>query len=153
MEPLAEIRTRLKKYPQARFEERSRSITVVPTESSGFPVSLEVTGGEYVVFFAGWHEHFSSPQEALNCFGFGLSESCRLKVHKRGDFAHRWTVESQQNGTWVEDSTTGLLFFPFWRREAVVYLQNRLLPANNALDSDSSAPPLRAGDTARQRER
>jgi hypothetical protein len=32
-------------------------------------------------------------------------------------------------------------------------LWRRKMLANSALDSDSSAPPLRAGDTARQRER
>lgn len=106
-------------------------------DSGGFPVALAVSGNEYVVSFAGWHEHFTSPEEALNCFAFGLSEECRLKAHKRGDFAHRWTVESQKNGAWVEDSTTGLLFFPFWRRPEVTHLQNRLLPANPTVDTDA----------------
>lgn len=27
-----------------------------------------------------------------------------------------WTVESRPDDAWVESSTTGLLFFPFWRR-------------------------------------
>jgi hypothetical protein len=133
MDALAEIRTRLLKYPTIRAEEGANSITVLPMDSRGFPVSLHVSGKEFVVAFAGWHEHFSSAEDALNCFAFGLSEKCRLKVYKRGSFAYRWTVESQENGAWVRDSTTGLLFFPFWRRREVVHLQNRVLPANRPL--------------------
>lgn len=29
-------------------------------------------------------EHFGDAHEALNWFVFGLSEDCRLKVHRRG---------------------------------------------------------------------
>ena len=139
MDPIAEIRARLMKYPNARAQEGPNSITVLPMDDRGFSVSLHAAGSEFVVSFAGWHEHFSSAEEALNCFAFGLSEECRLKVRKRGDFAYRWTVESQQNGAWVEDSTTGFIFFPFWRRQEVAYLQNRLLPANPTLERERGA--------------
>jgi hypothetical protein len=131
MDPIAEIRNRLTKYPQARSESGANSITVLPADDKGFPVSFAVAGSEYVVSFSGWHEHFTDANEALNCFAFGLSEDCRLKVYKRGNLEHRWTVESRSNGNWVEDSTTGLLFFPFWQRPRVEHLQNRLLPTNS----------------------
>ena len=75
--------------------------------------------------FDGWHEHFDTEEEALNCFEFGLSGNCRLKVVYRGSFAHRWTLESKTDSGWREDSTTGLLVFPFWRRRRAVYLTNR----------------------------
>ncbi|MBK6980714.1 MAG: hypothetical protein IPH30_03675 [Betaproteobacteria bacterium] len=129
MDALAEIRTRLLKYPALRVEESENSITVLPLDSAGFPVSIHVADEEVVVAFAGWHEHFESAEEALDCFAFGLSRECRLKVFTRGGFAYRWTVESLENGNWAEDSTTGLLFFPFWRRREVVYFQNRVIPA------------------------
>jgi len=139
MDPLAEIRNRLTKYPQARSEEGGNSITVLPADGKGFPVAFTVAGSEYVVSFSGWHEHFTDAKEALNCFAFGLSEDCRLKVHKRGNLEYRWTVESRSDGTWVEGSTTGLLFFPFWRRHQVEHLRNRLLPTNSTPHTDARA--------------
>ena len=33
-------------------------------------------------------------------------------------------LEYIQQGEWIEDSTTGMLFPPFWRKAEVVYLQN-----------------------------
>ena len=65
------------------------------------------------MFFNGWREDFQQPEEALDCFAFGLSDECRLKETRRGSFAYRWTVESKQNGEWVADSETGLFLSRF----------------------------------------
>jgi hypothetical protein len=46
----------------------------------------------------------------------------------RGSTPTKWTVESRKDGRWTPESETGLLFFPFWRRRRIAYLQNRLLP-------------------------
>ena len=62
----------------------------------------------------------------LDCFAFGLSSSCRLAVIYRGDMPVKWTVESLEDGRWTADSTTGLLFQPFWRPARLVHLQNSL---------------------------
>lgn len=64
---------------------------------------------------------------ALDCFAFGLSDQSRLKVLRRGKFEFRWTLEFIKAGAWQEDSTTGLLFFPFWEKEQIVYRQNRVI--------------------------
>jgi hypothetical protein len=129
MNPIDEIRARLAKYPDVRSETGPDSITVLPVDATGFPATLSIADGEYIVAFSGWHEHFSDAHEAMDCLVFGLSDGCRLKVHKRGTVEHRWTVESRSNGAWGEDSTAGLLFFPFWRRLQIEYRQNRLLPS------------------------
>jgi hypothetical protein len=131
MNPIAEICGRLAKHPEVRSVMGPDSITVLPTDDTGFPVTFLDAGSEFIVSFSGWHEHFSDAHEALSCFGFGLSEDCRLKVYKRGNFEYRWIVESRSDGTWVEDSTTGLILFPFWRRAKVEHLQNRLLPTGS----------------------
>jgi hypothetical protein len=80
------------------------------------------------VYFAGWHEHFESKADALNCFAFGLSAACRLCVVYRGSTPTKWIVESRKDGSWIQKSETGLLLFPFWRARRIAYLQNRLLP-------------------------
>ena len=126
MDVIAEIRNRLRRYPQLRFSETPTSIEVSPPEDSGFPVALLVESNGYVVHFSGWHEHFESPRDALNCFAYGLLGDCRLRVTYRGSTAHRWTLEEHRNGQWVEQSTTGLFIFPYWRRPRTVVLQNRV---------------------------
>ena len=103
-----------------------------PTSNNGFTVGLAVNQNSYTVSFDGWHEDFESREEALDCFAFGLSSECRLKEYRRGNFAYKWTVESKENGGWVEEGTTGLLLFPFWMRKEVRYLQNDLIKAERS---------------------
>ena len=121
------IQERLAKYPHVRYDVAGSSITVRSAEPSGFDVSLCGSETEWIVSFDGWHEHFSSEKEALDCFAFGLSDRCRLKVTRRGRFPYRWVVESLSEDGWIPDSETGLLFFPFWLPRRVEYRQNSLL--------------------------
>jgi hypothetical protein len=127
MDVIEEIIGRLQSYPDAKFERDAGSISVLPNSSDGFTVSLSVNQDSYTVSFNGWHEDFQDEEEALNCFAFGLSSECRLKEYRRGNVACKWTVESKENGEWVEDSTTGLLLSPFWMKKKIRYLQNTLI--------------------------
>ena len=127
MIPKDEIKARLKSYPNVRNEEDADSIRVRPIDESGFEVSLYHKPTVYTVTFEGWHEDFSSPEEALECFAFGLSDECRLKVTMRGHVAQRWTLEPRKGESWIEESTTGLIFFPFWRRSRIIYKRNNLI--------------------------
>jgi len=129
LDAIAAIKSKLAKYPQIRYAESDSSIEVQPADVSGFSVSLRQTGDHLTVAFEGWHEAFESETEALNCFAFGLSEACRLRVLYRGNSPVRWTVEAYRDGVWASDSETGLILIPFWRRKSVRYLQNRWLPA------------------------
>jgi hypothetical protein len=112
------------RHADLRYTEADGTIVVHAPVAGGFDVSISE---ELVVGFDGWHEHFETPEEALECFAFGFSDQCRLKVTYRGRFACKWTLESLEDGRWVEDSTTGLVFFPFWRAARVEYRQNGLL--------------------------
>jgi len=129
MDVIAEIKARLAKYPEARFAETPGSIEVLPRDDTGFPVTMNITAAGYTVHFSGWNEDFKSPEEALDCFAFGLSTGCRLRVVYRGAMQTKWTVEGKQDDAWVADSETGLIFVPFWRPQRIVYLQNRLVLA------------------------
>ena len=131
MDPIEEIKSRLRKYPAVKYENDASSIRVSPTSDDGFTVELYVVHDRYMVSFNGWHEDFNDAAEAVDCFAFGLSDQCRLKEYRRGNAAYRWAVESKQNGEWVADSETGQLIFPFWKRREVVYLQNRLFTSDS----------------------
>jgi hypothetical protein len=134
MNVIEEIQAKLQKYPHAKFESNGNSISVFPISDDGFTVSLSINQDSYTVSFNGWHEDFQDKEEALNCFAFGLSSDCRLKEYRRGNFAYSWTVESKENGVWVEDGATGLFLFPFWMRKEVRYLQNHLTGEENNAD-------------------
>lgn len=124
MSVLDKIRDSLKtKHPDLRYTEADGKLLVHAPTPNGFDVSISQ---DLTVSYDGWHEHFDSPEKALECFAFGVSDQCRLKVTYRGKFPHKWALESLQDGQWVEDSTTGLLFFPFWRSPRVEFRQNGL---------------------------
>jgi hypothetical protein len=127
MSAIETIRAKLHGYPQLRYEHTPTSITVEPESPDGFPVSFLLDGPRFVVSFAGWHEHFDSESEALDCFTFGLSDQCRLRIASRGGTAYRWTVQHLVDGAWCDDSRTALLLFPFWRQRTERYHQNRIL--------------------------
>ena len=123
-----EIVGRLKTYPDADYESDTNSITVSPKNENGFPVTLSDNGnGNYTVAFDFWHEEFDNENDALNCFAFGLTNKCRLKITKKGNKPIKWTVESNENGVWEEDSTTGLFSFSFWRKSEYEFFQNDLI--------------------------
>lgn len=86
-----------------------------------FEVSISEQDGDFLVGYDGWHEHFSDLKPALNCFAFGLSEECRLKVTLRGQLECSWTVQSWTGEGWKDASTIGLILIPFWRARRTEY--------------------------------
>ena len=126
--PIAKLKKRLEKHPHIRFEESEHQIEILPESETGFGITLLDEGFQCTVTFdGGWHDHFTDPEEAIECVGFGLSELCRLRIDMRGDFPQRWIVEYLDDDTWHEESTTGLVFFPYWRKMTTLYRQNTLL--------------------------
>jgi hypothetical protein len=127
MKAIQEIKTRLQKYPDVKYEAGANHIRVFPTSREGFAVELTAAKNDYMVHFNGWHETFADEEEALNCFAFGLSTECRLKEYRRWRVAYKWTIEYKEADNWIEDSTTGLLIYPFWGKLEIRYLQNDII--------------------------
>jgi hypothetical protein len=127
--PLAELKAKLARYPQLRFVETPTSLRIEAPTETGFSVSLDAVAvpNEYVVYFDGWHEHFQSPEEALHCVAFAFSGQARLAITYRGNTAVKWVLEHQVNGEWRAVSETGNLLVPFWQEPHVVYRQNPTL--------------------------
>jgi len=107
MDVIAEIKQKLFKYPHLKYSVTADAVTIEAPSTNGFSVALTVENGGYTVYFDGWHESFKSGEEALNCFAFGLSDQCRLKVERRGRMENRWILESFVDNTWQEESQTG----------------------------------------------
>ena len=131
MNAIQKIKTKLSAHPDVQYSESADGIEVHPRDQSGFTVGLRITPSRFTVNFEGWHEEFTSEDEALDCFAFGLSPKCRLVIVLRGDTETKWVVEGFENGVWTPDSETGLLLQPFWRPARVEYRQNRVLNAGD----------------------
>jgi hypothetical protein len=127
MNAIEEIIAKLQKYADAKYESGANFIRVFSTSQDGFNVELTAAKDNYTVYFNGWHETFADEDEALNCFAFGLSAECRLKEYRRRNFAYKWTVEYKGTENWIEESTTGMILFPFWAKLEIRYLQNNLV--------------------------
>ncbi len=127
MSIIDKIKEKLKKYPQLKYKVQGNTITVFPPSSFGFSVWCEERNGEFTIGFDGFHEEFKNEEDALNFFGFGLSDNCRLKVIIRGETKCSWTLESKEENGWISNSTTGLIFIPFWKKKRVKYLSNSII--------------------------
>ena len=126
MNLFSEIKKLIKKYPGLIVEEGENIISVKPGTDNGFEVWFSEDEMEYTVGFDGWHQHFekSEVEDALNCFDFGFSSKCRLKVLSRGGKDYKWILEVYEDGEWVCGSTTGLFNFAFWKKAEIKYLSN-----------------------------
>ena len=109
MNAIQKIKTKLSAYADVQYSESADAIEVHPRDQSGFTVDLRMTLSGFTVNFEGWHEEFTSEDEALDCFAFGLSPKCRLVVVLCGDTETTWVVEGFENDAWTPDSETGLL--------------------------------------------
>ena len=125
MDLIAEIKRRLVGYPELSYTETDNWLEVAACSPTEFSVGISIDPGEYTVYFEGWHQHFDSPDEALDWFAMGLiSGTCRLVVIYRGDTPVSFTLEVREEERWTSHSTTGLIFRPFWRRKRTVCLTN-----------------------------
>ncbi len=120
------ILDRLDKFSGYEIAASDNHLTVQCENPNSFAVSIAEDDDGFLVNFDGWHEHFKDLEEALDCFAFGLSEQCRLKVTMRGKTECSWTVQFKESGDWVDDSTTGLILVPFWRPKSLEVRQNVL---------------------------
>ena len=107
MNAIEKIKAKLSAYPDVRYSESPDHIEVHPGDPAGFTVALRITRPGFTVSFEGWHEEFTSEDEALDCFAFGRA--------------------------WTSDSETGSLLQPFWPSARVEYRQNRVLDPGERL--------------------
>ncbi len=125
-ELIADLKARCEKVAGLDVEVGADSISARPRSPRGFEVWLALDGRRIIVGYAGWHEHFSSAKDAIECFENGLNGVFRLVEYCRGKTAYKWVVQYLRHDRWIEYGTTGLLFFPFWHRRRSMILQNAI---------------------------
>lgn len=125
MDLILAIKIVLEKYPHVDYEIEDNSFFAGVDD--GFTVWAIDNIESYTVGFDGWHEEFESIEDAVDCFVWGLCDTCRLKIVMRGTEPYLWTAQRLENTNWIDISTTGLLFFPFWRKAKTTFKQNALI--------------------------
>lgn len=110
------------------FDATDDTITVPPATDDGFLVRLRMMNDRaFVVWYDQWHHDFDRAEDALDCFEYGLSDSCRLKITFRDDKPIIWHVEKREYGMWVPGHhPLKRRSFAFWRPTTVVYRQNHV---------------------------
>ena len=110
------------------FDATDDTITVPPTSDEGFLVRLRMMSDRaFVVWFDQWHHDFDRAEDALDCFEYGLSDSCRLKITLRDDKPIIWHVQKREFGMWAPGHhPLKHRSFAFWRPTTVVYRQNHV---------------------------
>jgi hypothetical protein len=125
---IKKIKDKLSNYQDVKIlEEKENSITIQPDGENTFPLTFIADNKKFDVYFQGWHQEFAEEADALDCFAFGLSDDCRLKVISAGDIEYKWILEVKENEQWIEDSITSLALFPIWHKEVITYLQNNII--------------------------
>jgi len=109
--PIDRILQRLARRPDVSFHRDGDLLRVLPKDEQGFEVVLAGTDAGWTVSFDGWHQSFTTEEQAIECVAFGMSDACRLRTWHRDGQTMRWTVEARIEDEWVEGRTTGLLFF------------------------------------------
>lgn len=125
MSAIETLKSKLLRRHSIHYEVVDNILSVGPESPEGFVVRLEDLNREYLVGFGNWSELFQNEAEAVDWFGFGLSDRCQLKVHFCGACEHRWVVQRLADGAWRDVSRTGSFFFPFWRPRSERIFQNR----------------------------
>ena len=125
------IEDKLGQYPQVKFKKSPMRFSVLPLNAEGFEVWASDDGTEVTVGFAGWRQHFKTDRrQAYECFLWGLTDHCRLKVFSKGDRDYKWDAEFRRTEDWKGMGTVSdfsEILFHFWKPTHFRYLQNNII--------------------------
>lgn len=113
---------------------------IVPGSPAGFTVTLQALGPRrFRVTYDGWSQTFDRAEDAYDCFEYGLSDSCRLRVTYRGNEAVAWQIEKREYGLWMPGRRVARRLVPFWRRQRVEHRQNRVFVGSRSSEPGPEA--------------
>jgi hypothetical protein len=121
MQTLEELRAWLAEKRGLNWNFVENTITIRSSSLDGDSVWISKDTVEWTVGVDGWHHHFDTESEAVQCFLWILSGKCRIQVIYRGNIPYRWTAQYKPDDQWESISTIGFLFFPFWRKKRTEY--------------------------------
>ena len=127
---VARIQEMLRRFPHVTYHASARHLEIPAQTRCGFKVWIQQHSRSYVVGFERWREQFANVDAAQNCFLFGLSRACRLRVLSCGGVDYKWQVQRQFEGRWITASEIGMVLIPFWCKRSERVLQNNIIDAS-----------------------
>jgi hypothetical protein len=137
MNPIDQIRKILTDYPHLKVIDKPNLIAVLSEDENGFDVTFEERKRCFIVSFGQWHEHLKKnnhgSQLSIDLFRFGLSNSCRLKVHSKGGTDYKFELEylDSLKNEWMKGESLSLSFYPFWKTKQTRFLHNNIIKDEN----------------------
>jgi hypothetical protein len=127
---VASVVDRARKTLDARgvaFDAAEDRIAVPAADAGGFDVTLRVVEPrKFLVSYEGWFQTFGRAEDAYDCFEYGLSDSCRLRITFRGRTAVAWQIEKRDYGVWMPGRAVRRRLAPFWRKARIERRQNQV---------------------------
>ena len=125
-EVFAELENKLTDQTQLIWQRSGLSIRIEAAGANGFSITLSKDHDGWVVALgdAGFHEHFDESDDPLNFIAWCYSGESRLREIRYGSVVRRTVLEYFENDEWLTYSTTGEIFFPFWKKASENILQN-----------------------------
>jgi len=132
-EKLNLIKNKLKNFNNISYNTEDNILTVFPKKNTGFTVSFVITDKKYYVYYDVWNVEFKNINDAIDCFAFGLTNQCRLKVKSRGSKDYKWVLEYNDKGDWKEYSYTSVINLNLFGQKNTRYLTNDIIKNINDL--------------------
>lgn len=112
---------------------KNTEVTIHKANSNGFDVTVSIDEKNLYIFTDnGYHDNwllseFKNNNEALdNIFGIVrdmLSENMQIEVLLSNKSPYRWKLQYREENEWIDESTTGLLFWNYFgRRSKNIYI-------------------------------
>ena len=143
------MKTEIKQYANdilASYEELNvtwndddTEVTIHKANKDGFDVIVCIDEiAIYILTDCDFHDNwnlneFNNHDEAFETI-FGivrdmLSENMQIKVLQSNDSPYRWVLQFKEENEWIDESTTGLLFWNYFgRRSEKIYKNQHLVP-------------------------
>ncbi len=122
------IENKLVQFPKVKFQKIPNGISVSALTPEGFDIWVSDDGTKVTVGYAGWYQHFPDDRrQAYECFLWGLTDHCRLKVFSKGDRDYKWAAEFRRGQDWKGMGVVtdfGEILFHFWKTTHIRFLQN-----------------------------
>ena len=119
-------------------------LTIHKANTNGFDVIVTMDEVDlYILTDCGFHDHwrlaeFKNNNEALESI-FALvrdmlSENMQIKVMLSNKSPYRWILQFKDESEWVDESTTGLLFWNYLGRRSMEFYKNQHLMPREMYD-------------------
>jgi len=124
-ETIKKIRLELNGYANLELVEEKNTVSVM---GDSFKVELVIEQKSFLLNLGnGWFIRSRSLSLIMDHFIKALSTECRLVEFYRGKFYQSSRLEQIVEGEWELISSTFRPFYPFWRKETSLILQNNLV--------------------------